>query len=260
VVVDKPLAPRATEARALVEHAARAGLLLTVFQNRRWDGDFLTVQGLIREGLVGQVTRFESRFERWRPEIRPGAWRERPAPDEAGGLLFDLGSHLIDQAAVLFGRPLAVFAELNRRRVGAEVDDDAFVALTHADGVRAHLWMSSVAAIQGPRFRVLGSAGAYEKYGLDPQEAALSAGERPGDAAWGTEPPEDWGTLKVGDDTRALETVPGNYPAFYEQVAEAIRTSGAPPVDPMDAAGVLEIIEAARRSAESGTAVSPNET
>src|SRR5204862_119349 len=126
----------------------------------------LTVRRLIAEGALGQVHRFESRFERWRPDVPTGAWREREGPGEAGGVLFDLGPHLIDQALVLFGPAERVHAEIDRRRAGTRVDDDAFVALTHRGGARSHLWMSLAAARPGPRMRVLGSAGGYVKWGL----------------------------------------------------------------------------------------------
>jgi predicted dehydrogenase len=157
VVVDKPLALTAAEGRALVDAARARGVLLTVFQNRRWDGDLLTVRRLLTEGALGDVYRFESRFERWRPTPKPG-WRESGAPEEGGGVLVDLGSHLVDQAASCSGPVSQVYAELDRRRPGVQVDDDAFVALTHASGVRSHLWMSAVAAQLGPRLRVLGAA------------------------------------------------------------------------------------------------------
>ncbi|HKP73888.1 MAG TPA: Gfo/Idh/MocA family oxidoreductase, partial [Longimicrobiaceae bacterium] len=172
VVVDKPLAATSADARALADEAGSRGLLLSVFQNRRWDGDFLTLRHLIADGALGDVHRFESRFERWRPAPKPG-WRERGDPAEAGGVLFDLGSHLIDQALVLFGPVRQVYAEIGRRRPGVEVDDDAFVALTHASGVVSHLWTSLVAAEDSGRFCVLGSRAAYVKRGLDVQEAAL---------------------------------------------------------------------------------------
>jgi len=178
VVVDKPLAGTAAEAQALVDRARQRGRLLTVFQNRRWDGDFLTLRQLITAGDLGTVLRFESRFERWRPQVSNG-WRERADPDEIGGLLFDLGSHLVDQALVLFGPATHVYAEVNVQRAGAGVDDDSFIALTHAGGVRSHLWMSATAAQVGPRFRVLGYRAAFVKYGLDPQEAELRTGARP---------------------------------------------------------------------------------
>jgi scyllo-inositol 2-dehydrogenase (NADP+) len=242
VVVDKPLTPTADEARHLIDSARERGLLLTVFQNRRWDGDFLTVRKLVRNGALGRVHRFESRIDRWRPELT-GAWRERA--DELGGLLLDLGTHLVDQALQLFGPAELVHAEIDTRRPGAEVEDDVFLALQHETGERSHLWMSLVAAQPGPRFRVLGERGAFVKRGEDPQEAALRAGRTPGDPGWGEEPPESWGLLNA-DDARPIPTEPGNYVAFYDGVARALREGGPPPVDPTDAVRVLELLEAAR--------------
>ncbi|HEU0013434.1 MAG TPA: Gfo/Idh/MocA family oxidoreductase [Longimicrobium sp.] len=247
VVVDKPLAATAAEARRLVEHARERGRLLTVFQNRRWDGDFLTLRRLVAGGALGAVHRFESRFERWRPQPKSG-WRERADPAEAGGILYDLGSHLVDQALVLFGPAAHVYAELDRRRPGVEVDDDAFVAITHASGVCSHLWMSALAGEHTGRFRVLGDRAAYVKHGMDVQEAALRAGGRPG-PGWGVEPREDCGRLGAGDDWRDVPTEPGAYPAFYAAVAAALRDCTPPPVDPADSVEGLEVIEAARRSA-----------
>ncbi len=255
VVIDKPMAPSADEGRRLMAAAEDHDLILTVFQNRRWDGDFLTVRRLLSEEALGPVIRFESRFERWRPTVQEGAWRERGEPEEAGGLLFDLGSHLIDQAVCLFGPPTHVYAEVDRRRPGAAVDDDAFVALTHAGGVRSHLWMNVLASIRGPRLRVLGLRGAYEKYGLDAQEDALSEGLRPHDATWGHEPPERWGRLAIGEDVRPFETEPGAYLEFYRGVAESLRTGKPPPVHAGDAVAVLEVIEAALESARSGMVI-----
>ncbi len=248
VVVDKPLAPTAAEGRQLIEAARRKSRMLTVFQNRRWDGDFLTLRRLLGEGLLGEPYRLESRFDRWRPTPKPG-WRERGAPEEAGGLLYDLGSHLIDQAIVLFGAVSHVYAELDRRRALVEVDDDAFVALEHVSGARSHLFMSVVAAQPGPRFRITGSRVAYVKHGLDVQEAALRRGEMPGQPAWGEEPRESWGTLGSTDDHQPVRTEPGAYQRFYEGVVAAIRDGATAPVDPEDAVAGLEIIEAARRSA-----------
>lgn len=255
VVIDKPMAPTAEGGRRLVAEATERDLFLTVFQNRRWDGDFLTVRRLLAEDALGPIVRFESRFERWRPQVRPEAWRERGDPEEAGGLLFDLGSHLIDQAVVLFGPPSTVYAEVDRRRTGAEVDDDVFVALEHDEGVRSHLWMSVLAAIPGPRMRLLGMRAAYEKFGLDVQEQALGEGSRPDDPAWGREPPDRWGRLGIGDDIRAVETEPGAYPEFYGSVAASLRAGSPPPVDPDDSVAVLEIIEAALESARTARVI-----
>ncbi|PWR05466.1 oxidoreductase [Micromonospora acroterricola] len=251
VVVDKPLAPTAADSRALVEEADRRGVPLTVFQNRRWDGDFRTARSLVEQGELGRVLRFESRFERFRPTIKQG-WRELAAPEEAGGALFDLGAHLVDQAVQLFGPVDRVYAEVDRRRAGAEVDDDAFVALTHANGVHSHLWMSAVTAQLGPRLRVLGDRAGYTTYGLDVQEAALHEGGRPGQPGWGEVPPERYGMLGVDGELRPVPTEAGSYQSFYQQVAAALRDGTPMPVDPRDSVAVVELIELAHRSAAEG--------
>lgn len=248
VVVDKPLAATAEDGRRLAEAAMRRDLLAVPYHNRRWDGDYRTVQRIIREGTIGRINRFESRFERWRPIPRPG-WRERTDPAEAGGILYDLGSHLIDQAIHLFGPVSEVYAELDTRRPGAETDDDAFVALAHSSGVRSHLWMSALAAEAGPRLRVLGSTGAYVKVGMDVQEIGLREGLRPTEAGWGAEPEERWGTLSDGATSRKLRTEIGGYHLFYAEVERAIRERGPAPVAIEDAIAGLEVIEAARLSA-----------
>ncbi|MFE2429654.1 Gfo/Idh/MocA family oxidoreductase [Streptomyces sp. NPDC059373] len=253
VVVDKPIAGTAAEARALAALAEERGLLLSVFQNRRWDNDHLTLSHLIDAGELGTVQRFESRFERWRPQPK-GGWRESGDPAEIGGLLYDLGSHLVDQALTLFGPVATVYAESDIRRPGAQVDDDTFIALTHTGGVRSHLWMSATAARLGPRFRVLGSTAGYVKYGLDPQEAALRDGLRPG-PGWGTEPESAWGTVGAGDDTRTVPTLPGDYPAYYAAIAAALRDGTPPPVTAAQAADALDVLEAARLSAREGRTV-----
>jgi predicted dehydrogenase len=249
VVIDKPLAATAAEGRRLVEEAGTAGVLLTVFQNRRWDGDFLTVRRLLEEGRLGRVHRFESRFERWRPESRREEWREDPAPAKAGGLLYDLGSHLIDQALVLFGPVATVYAELARVRPGSAVDDDVFLALTHCGGVRSHLWAGSLVASAGPRLRVLGDRAGATTYGLDAQESQLAAGARPGSPGWGVTSGGPPSTLGLGETVEALAELPGSYESFYAGVAAALAGTSGPPVDPRDAVSALEIIEAAQRSA-----------
>ncbi len=249
VVVDKPIAPSSAEARAIAEAARRRGVIVVPFQNRRWDGDFLTIRRLLGQGALGAPLRLESRFDRWRPGPT-GGWRERGSPEDAGGLLFDLGTHLIDQALVLFGSVQDVYAELDRRRAGVEADDDSFVALTHASGVRSHLHMTVLSAQPAARFRLMGSSAAYVKWGLDVQEAALRAGERPGGTDWGREPPDRWGTLGIGEQLERVPTECGNYGAFYAGVAGALRGDESPPVSIADAIRVLEVIEAARASAE----------
>lgn len=252
-VVDKPLAPTADEARALASAARARGVLLVPFHNRRWDGDFRTVRRLVADGTFGTVHRFESRFDRWRPTPRAG-WKE--AGGAATGLLYDLGTHLVDQALVLFGEVAEVYAEGDRRRPGNDdVDDDVFVALTHTAGVRSHLAASALAGQAGERFRVLGSRGAYVKFGLDPQEAALAGGERPGRPGWGEEPESAWGTFGAGEDGRVVPTVRGEYEQFYAGVRDAIRAGGTPPVDVADAIAGLAVIEAAVRSAREGRVV-----
>jgi len=253
-VVDKPIAGTAVEARALATLAEERGLLLSVFQNRRWDSDFLTLRSLIEAGELGTVARFESRFERWRPQPK-GGWRESGDPEEIGGLLYDLGSHLVDQALTLFGPAVQVYAELDLRRPGVQADDDSFVALTHAGGVRSHLWMSATTPLPGPRFRVLGSTAGYVKYGLDPQEAALRDGLRPGSPTWGTEPPSAWGHLGAGDSSRPVPTLPGDYPAYYAAVTRALREGTPPPVTVAEAAATLDVLEAARVSAREGRTI-----
>ncbi len=252
VVVDKPLAPDASSARALVREAEDAGVLLTVFQNRRWDNDFLTVRQVLSSGRLGEIHRFESRFERWTPALRQHSWREDPRPEMGAGLLLDLGSHIVDQAVLLFGPAAVISAEVERRRPGGEVDDDVFIALTHAGGVRSHLWASAVASRPGPRFRVLGSKAGYVRYGLDPQERQLRDGMGPGDPGWGAQPSNRDGTLGTEEIVRRVPTVPGAYETFYTMLVTALEGRGPLPVDPWDAVRVLEILEQAKRAAKEG--------
>ncbi|OIV36287.1 oxidoreductase [Mangrovactinospora gilvigrisea] len=257
-VVDKPLAGTSAAARELFALAEARGLVLQAYQNRRFDGDFRTLRGLIAEGRLGAVRRFESRFERWRP-VPKGGWKEDGDPAHLGGILFDLGTHVIDQAVALFGRPERVYAEVLSRREGDATDDDAFVALTHRGGVLAHLWVSAVAPDLGPRMRVLGDRAAYVKHGMDVQEAALRDGAVPGGPGWGAEPEEAWGVLgDVTDGFAPVPTVNGDYGAFYRGFAAAVREAGGSPrlpVPPAESVAVLEVIEAARHSAAAGGAV-----
>ncbi|HEX8995624.1 MAG TPA: Gfo/Idh/MocA family oxidoreductase [Ktedonobacterales bacterium] len=259
VVIDKPFAPTSTDAQRVIDASRRAGKLLSVFQNRRWDNDFLTVRRLMASDALGLVSRFESRFERFRPALKPGAWRESDTPDLAGGLLYDLGAHLIDQALELFGWPETVYAELARRRPGAKVDDDTFVALRFPGGEVAHLWMSVIPRILGPRMRVVGAIGVYEKYGLDPQEPQLAAGVRPGDADYGREARDAWGTLATEINGVAIsgsvESLPGRYQDYYAGVRDALRDGKPVPVEPEEALRVIRVIEAARESAQRGEVI-----
>jgi scyllo-inositol 2-dehydrogenase (NADP+) len=247
VVVDKPFTATAAEGNALIAKARRARRVLTVFQNRRWDGDFLTVRHLIEAGELGDVYRFESHFDRWRPEPRAG-WKNEG--DAAGaGLVYDIGPHLIDQSLVLFGPAASVFAEQRTVRPSSHVVDDAYIILTHRSGISSHLAMSLVAAESGPRFRVLGRRGTFTKFGLDVQEDALRSGMRPGDARWGEEPRDSWGRLANGNDVRTVPTERGAYERYYAGVAAAIGDGAPPPVDPADAVAAIAVIEAANVSA-----------
>jgi scyllo-inositol 2-dehydrogenase (NADP+) len=248
VVVDKPLGVSSDEAQRLVRAAEAADVLLTVFQNRRWDSDYLTLRRLVEEGRLGEVVRFESRFERWRPEVDAAAWRSAD-PAQGGGQLLDLGSHLVDQAVQLLGPVTHIYAEISSLR-GLPADDDAFLALHHAAGAVSHLRVSALTAAPGPRLRVLGSHAAYVVRDPDSQEQSLRAGHRPGpDTDWGEELASAWGRLVAGD---AEETVPserGDWPAFYRKLARALRGGSPPPVDPWDAVETLRILDLARQSA-----------
>lgn len=251
VVVDKPMAMDVAEAEALMAAADTAGRLLSVFQNRRWDGDFLTIRGLIDDGTLGPIDSFESRFERWNPVA--DEWREAAA--EAAGPLRDLGAHLVDQSRVLFGPVRRVWAQTDRRRPGTQVEDSIFVALDHATGVRSRLWMSMIAAETGPRFRVRGLGGEYIKLGLDIQESQLVDGMLPTAPQFGQEPRKGWGSLFLGGGSPTMiPTRPGQYGRFYETLRDAIRDDGGLPVDPMDSLRVLRILDAASRAAATGVA------
>ncbi|MBA3859335.1 MAG: oxidoreductase [Cyanobacteria bacterium PR.3.49] len=256
VVVDKPFAVNSRECRELIETAQKHKQLLTVYQNRRWDNDFLTLQKLLKDNVLQDVVRFESRFERFRNKIDTKKWREVVGTDEGGGLLFDLGSHLIDQACVLFGTPTTIYCELDKRRDGVRADDDAFVALEFESGVRAHLHANMVSAIPGPRFRLLAMNGGYEKFGLDPQEDALRAGLTPKEKNWGIESASLSGKLAIERNgkmvTESLVCEKGNYQLFYIALRDAIANNTPAPVDPEDALKTISIIEHARQSSQLG--------
>ncbi len=254
VVVDKPFAPTAAEAQQVVDAAAAKGVGLTVFQNRRLDSDFLTVRKVLDSGRLGEVFRFESRYDRWVPKPKDN-WREFGDPAEAGGILYDLGAHIVDQALQLFGPVESVYAEVDRRRAGVQVDDDVFIALHHANGVRSQLWATTLAGTLNPRFRLLGDQATFTKYGLDVQEPQIKAGLRPGDEGWGVEPESDAGKLGVGMDVETVPTEIGRYQDFYAQVRDALRGEAEFPVDPASAVAALRVIEAARQSGVDGQVV-----
>jgi predicted dehydrogenase len=251
VVVDKPFAVTSEDGRRVLAASEQAGVPVTVFQNRRWDGDFVTVRRLVDEGTLGDVLRFESRFERFRPSVSDG-WRELGADDEGGGQLFDLGAHLVDQARVLFGHPERVYAEVGRRREGSEVDDDAFVALEHPGGVRSHLWMSAITAAGGPRMVVNGNRAGLIVEGLDPQEDQLLEGLAIGAEGFGERGPARL-VDEAGEHPLPLER--GDYRGFYEGVRDWLGGEAPAPVDPRDSVAGLEILEAARRSAAGNTVI-----
>ena len=243
VVVDKPFVPTSAQGEKLIALASEAGVQLTVFQNRRWDADFLTLQKLVRDGALGETRTFESRFEWWRPEGF-GNWRDTASLAEGGGILHDLGAHLIDQAIQLFGPVAESYGETANHGPAAEgADTEAFVSLLHDSGVRSRLWMNGMAAQAGPRFHVLGSKAGYTKWGLDGQEPALAAGMTPSDPAYGVDPQDSWGVLGVDGSNAPVPAERGAYPRFYTELATALHGQGTVPVDPAQSLKVLRIIE-----------------
>lgn len=248
VVVDKPVTPTSAEAEQLEALARRQGVSVIPYHNRRWDGDYLTVKELVSSGQLGQIWRFESRFERWKPGPPAPGWKHDPS-QAGGGILYDLGSHLVDQALQLFGPPQSVYSEAAHHT--SPLDDDTFVALGYGEGPAVHLWVSSTAASLGPRFRVLGSRGSYLKFGLDPQEDALRSGGTPGSPAWGSEPPERWGVMGTVEATEPVPTRSGAYHQFYAGVARHLTEGAPPPVTMAEALAGLRVLEAAVESARS---------
>ncbi|TQS41184.1 Gfo/Idh/MocA family protein [Cryptosporangium phraense] len=243
VVCDKPFALTAEAARTSVALAASLGLALSPYQNRREDSDFRTVRALVDGGTLGTVTRLESRFERYAPQDGPGA--------AGGGTLLDFGSHLVDQALFLLGPVRSVYAELRDRDSG--LDDDVFVALTHASGARSHLWGSWSQFAPGPRWRVTGTEGTYVVAASDGQEAQLIAGAPPEE--WGVEPAESSGTVYSAGSSGVRPTERGRWDTFYPRFAAAVRGDGPPPVDPADAVATAVVLDAARVSARTGEVV-----
>lgn len=245
IVVEKPLAQKSCEAAELVRLAKEKGVVFTVFQNRRWDCDFRTVQNIINDSKLGRLIEFESHFDRYRTFIAPNTWKEEG--DEYSGVLYNLGSHMIDQVYVLFGIPKAVTAHLRIVREGGMVNDYYDIRLEY-EGFAALLKCSYLVKDPGPRYSIYGEYGTFYKSGIDPQEEMLKAGHLPSEEGWGTEPEEEWGTLfyeEDGEDVEELvETLPGNYNIFYNSVYESIRNGAELPVKPEEAVDVLKILEA----------------
>jgi scyllo-inositol 2-dehydrogenase (NADP+) len=246
VVVDKPFAASVKEAEELIALAKTKGVFLSVYQNRRWDGDFLTVKQCIEDGSLGEVLHYEAHFDRYRLDIRPG-WKETGG--KGSGILYDLGAHLIDQAVFLFGLPQAVTADVFAQRKGAQAPDYFHLVLEYGK-IRAILHGATVVREPGPHFAVHGEGGSFLKWGMDGQEEALKAGMRPGDAGWAVDTPELYGELVSADGfRRRIPTLVGGYEKYYAAVAAAISGKGPNPVDPAGARDGLMVIEAALRSA-----------
>lgn len=255
VVVDKPFALTAHQADELVREAEQRCLLLSVFHNRRWDGDFLTVRELLASGQLGRIVHAELHFDRFRAQVRE-RWRESTAA--GGGLWIDLGPHLIDQALQLFGSPETVYADIASVRDGAVADDWFHAQLRYVDGLRVTLHASALAAHAGARFVLHGTRGGYRKWGLDTQEDRLKAGQQPDPdhlADWGADPQVGalalWRTDAPGDvlESRLLPTSNGRYPDYYRAICAALRGQAANPVPPREALAVMRLLDLGRRSA-----------
>ena len=248
VVVDKPFVLSSAEGEELIALAKGKGLLLSVFQNRRWDNDFLTLRSWVDSGRLGPVHSYYAHFDRYAPQVKV-RWKEQEQP--GAGILWDLGSHLIDQALQLFGLPLAVTADLSVQREGAQVEDYFHLTLDYGNR-KAVLRAGMQVCAPGPRYEVHGTQGSFTKYGIDGQETALKEGARPGDAGWGGDDAANYATVTLVTDGVAagarVATIAGSYESYYTGMGRAI-TGGEPvPVEANDALNVVRVIEAARRS------------
>jgi scyllo-inositol 2-dehydrogenase (NADP+) len=250
VVVDKPFTTTLEEAQALVEFAKKAGRLITVYQNRRYDGDFQAIRKLVAEGTLGRVVRFETNYDRYRPQLKPGAWRETTRA--GSGILFDIAPHLIDHALVLFGLPEAVTADVRIEREGAVADDAFDIMLHYPRGMRAVLRSSILAAAPRPRFVLHGTQGSFVKQTFDPQENNLRYGKIPPEGAWGAEPEENWGVLTVpGGDKFTQRRIPSancDFRDYYANLRDALLGKTEVAVSPEWALNVMQLLEMARES------------
>jgi predicted dehydrogenase len=237
VVVDKPFTTTLAEARELVELARRNDRVLTVYQERRCDGDFRTVQELLARGTLGKIVRFESAFDRCRPQVRTDSWKEKPAP--GSGVFFDLAPHLVDQTLQLFGPPESVLADLRIERENSLTEDAFDLTFYYRNGARAILAQSMLSPDPRPHYRIQGTHGVYVKHALDPQEALLRAGQPVGGENWGLEPEKDWGTMTLWKGGELIQekvpTLCGDYRDFYAQVRDAVLKNAKPPVSAEEA-------------------------
>jgi len=252
VVVDKPFTTTVEEAESLVQFAKENGRLITVYQNRRYDGDFQALRKLVAEGTLGRIVRFETHYDRYRPQLKPGAWRETTRP--GSGILFDLAPHLIDHALVLFGLPEAVTADVRIERENT-VADDAFDIMLHYPGaLRAVLRSSILAAAPRPRFVLFGTQGSFVKQSVDPQENNLRHGNIPASGPWGAEPEENWGLLTVPDGEkfthRRIPSEKCDFRDYYANVRDTLLGKAAPAVTTEWAVNVMRLLKVARESSE----------
>ncbi|HET9401259.1 MAG TPA: oxidoreductase [Candidatus Acidoferrales bacterium] len=255
-VVDKPFTITSEDARQLIGIARERGRLLSVFHNRRWDGEFSTLQELISSGSLGRIVEVESRYDRFRPALKPDAWREKPEP--GAGVLYDLSPHLSDQIFALFGEPEAVTATVSALRDNARADDSFDIRL-HYPRMQARLRATMLACAPGPRWIVHGTRGSFIKYGMDPQEAPLRRGEMYDSPNWGEEPEESWGTLSAADGdsvrTEEIKTDRGDYRGYYENVRDAILRAMPLAVTAEDGLRTIRAIELARESSATGRTI-----
>src|ERR1700686_425396 len=249
VVVDKPFATTLKEAAELVELARKCGRLITVYQNRRYDGDFQALRQIVVDGALGRIVRFETNYDRFRPDLKPGAWRERVGP--GSGIWFDIAPHLIDHALVLFGQPEAVTADIRMERTVAAVDDSFYVMLHYPAGMRAG-GRATIGGAARPRFGLHGTRGSFFKQTFDPQEINLRRGHVPESGPWGGEPEEDWGVLTtMENDVVTKRSVPSStcdYRDYYANVRDAILGRATLAVSPEHALDVMRVLEMAQES------------
>ncbi len=243
VVVDKPMGRNAEETQRIIDTSKTLGVPVTTFFNRRWDSDALTIKKVLSSGVLGEIHRMDSRFERFRPEVNPESWRENMTPEDGGGQLLDLQPHLISTAIDWFGNAELVSASV--RSIRGAADDDSVLVLRHETGVMSYLSASAVVGAPGPRIRILGSKGALIINDLDPQEALLRQGKYPKGGSW-SEPTTSVAHIYRGADMELVESVAGNYALFYAAVNEAIRDGKSWPVSTDDALLVAQIIDQAR--------------